>query len=73
MNLHSELIVMLTHNDHTVHNAYEIFLLCRNSKAVYWGFKEEPLSSDEMKKLLSVMKLDDFSKVSLQIYFLLRV
>ncbi len=56
MNLHSELIVMLTHNDHTVHNAYEIFEQCRNSKAVYWGFKEEPLSSDEMKKLYAYMK-----------------
>lgn len=38
-----ELIVMLTYNDVTVSNAYEIFEQCRNTKAVYWGFKEEGL------------------------------
>ena len=46
-----ELIVMLTYNDVTVSNAYEIFEQCRNTKAVYWGFKEEGLSSEQMKKL----------------------
>ena len=34
---------MLTHNDKTVNNAYEIFEKCKNSKAEYYGFKEEPL------------------------------
>ena len=51
-----ELIVMLTYNDVTVSNAYEIFEQCRNTKAVYWGFKEEGLSSEQMKKLYSYMK-----------------
>ena len=32
---HSELIVMLTHNDLTVLNAAEIFDQCKNSKAQY--------------------------------------
>lgn len=31
----SELIVMLTHNDYTVHNAREIFEECKDSKAKY--------------------------------------
>ena len=38
-----ELIVMLTHNDITVSNAYEIFEQCKNSKAKFGGFKEKTL------------------------------
>lgn len=51
-----KLIVMLTHNDHTVKNASEIFESCKNSKAQYWGFKEKPLPISEMKSLFSRMK-----------------
>lgn len=36
------LIVMLTHEDQTVQNAYEIFDAYKDSDAEYWGFKEEP-------------------------------
>lgn len=50
------LIVMLTHNDKTVDNAYEIFEQCKNSKAKFWGFKEEPIPLEEMKKLYAYMK-----------------
>lgn len=50
------LIVMLTHDDRTVPDAYEIFRQCRNSKAEYWGFKEEPLPPEQMKELYSYMK-----------------
>ncbi len=50
------LVVMLTHNDKTVNNAYEIFEKCKNSKAKYYGFKEEPLPLEEMRKLYSYMK-----------------
>lgn len=50
------LIVMLTHNDVTVKNAYEIFEQCKNSKAKFWGFKEKPLPIEEMKKLYDYMK-----------------
>lgn len=50
------LVVMLTYNDMTVENAYEIFDQCNDSKAEYWGFKEEPLPLDEMKKLYAYMK-----------------
>ena len=35
-----ELIVMLTHNDHTVEDADKVFESCRQSKALYFGFKE---------------------------------
>ena len=51
-----ELIVMLTHHDLTVENAAEVFEHCKNSKAKYWGFKEEPLPLDQMKGLFSRMR-----------------
>lgn len=50
------LIVMLTYNDKTVKNACEIFEACKNSKAQCWGFKEEGLEPDKMKKLFAYMK-----------------
>ena len=56
MNTTPKLIVMLTHNDHTVENASEIFESCKNSKAQYWGFKEKTLPISEMKSLFSRMK-----------------
>ena len=56
MNTTPKLIVMLTHNDHTVENASEIFESCKNSKAQYWGFKEKPLPISEMKSLFSRMR-----------------
>ncbi len=51
-----ELIVMLTHNDLTVEDAYQVFEQCRNTKATYWGFKEQPLPLDEMKRIYARMK-----------------
>ena len=54
--MRSELIVMLTHNDLTVENAYEIFEQCQDTKALYWGFKEQPLPIEEMKRSYSKMK-----------------
>lgn len=56
MNQTPELIVMLTHNDHTVENACEIFDQCRNSKAKFWGMKEEGLPLEQMKKLYADMR-----------------
>ena len=50
------LIVMLTYNDRTVNNAYEIFEQCKDSKTVYWGFKEEGLPPDQIKALYAYMK-----------------
>lgn len=54
--MRSELIVMLTHNDLTVENAYEIFEQCQDTKALYWGFKEQPLPIEEMKRIYYKMK-----------------
>lgn len=51
-----ELIVMLTHNDLTVENAYQIFEECKDTKANYWGFKEQPLPLDEMQRIYRRMK-----------------
>lgn len=51
-----ELIVMLTHNDRTVRNAFEVFEQNRHSKAEIWGFKEEGIPFEEMKRLFSYMK-----------------
>lgn len=51
-----KLIVMLTYNDRTVENAYEIFKQCKDCKPQYWGFKDEGLPLDQMKDLYSYMK-----------------
>lgn len=51
-----ELIVMLTHNDLTVTDACAVFEQCKNSKAKFWGFKEEPLPLGQMKQLFAYMK-----------------
>ena len=56
MKEYPQLIVMLTHDDMTVHNAAEVFEECRNSKAGYFGFKEEPLPLEDMKKLFAAMR-----------------
>lgn len=50
------LVVMLTHNDKTVSSAYKVFDQCKSSKANYFGFKEEPLPLEEMKKIYKYMK-----------------
>ena len=56
MNKNPELIVMLTHNDCTVENAYSLFEQCKFAKAKFWGFKEKPLPLEQMKKLYAYMK-----------------
>lgn len=50
------LIVMLTYDDQTVSNAFDIFDQHKDSDAEYWGFKEKPLSLSEMKKIYAYMK-----------------
>lgn len=51
-----ELIVMLTCNDRTAENACEVFEECKNSRAKFWGFKEEGLPAEKMKALYSSMR-----------------
>lgn len=52
----SELIVMLTYNDCTVPNAAEIFEQCRETRARFWGFKEQGIPFAEMQALFARMK-----------------
>ena len=47
---------MLTYDDLTVPNAYEMFDACKSSKAAFWGFKEEALPVPEMRALFDYMK-----------------
>lgn len=56
MNDNPRLIVMLTYNDRTVSDACHIFDQCKNSRAKYWGFKEEGLTLEQMKELFAFMK-----------------
>lgn len=56
MKNHPELIVMLTHHDRTVEDAYTIFDQCKDSQAKFWGFKEEALPLPQMKNLYAYMK-----------------
>lgn len=51
-----KLIVMLTHHDRTVNNAYEVFERCKDTQAEFWGMKEDPLPLGEMKKLYAYMR-----------------
>ncbi len=50
-----ELIVMLTYNDKTVENAYELFNEMRDTPVTHWGFKDVGLAPDEMKKVVDSM------------------
>lgn len=53
---HPQLIVMLTHHDRTAVNAQEIFEACKDSRAQYWGLKEEGLPQQQMQALVAAMK-----------------
>ena len=50
------LVVMLTYNDKTVSDAREVFASCKNSKAKYWGMKEDGLPLAQMKELYGEMR-----------------
>lgn len=51
-----ELIVMLTHNDKTVENAFELFEQSLEIPVKHWGFKDVGLSKEKMGKLVRRMK-----------------
>lgn len=51
-----QLVVMLTYNDVTVKNAYEVFEACKDLPVEHWGFKNVGLPKPEMKKLVDCMK-----------------
>ena len=50
-----ELIVMLTYNDKTVENAYDLFNEMKDTPVIHWGFKDVGLPPDEMKKVVDSM------------------
>jgi len=50
-----ELIVMLTYNDCTMKNAFDVFEQCKNSDAEFYGLKDVGLSLAKMKDLFSYM------------------
>ena len=50
------LVVMLTHNDVTVKDAYDLFDACKDLPVQHWGFKNVGLPKDEMKRIVSAMK-----------------
>ena len=56
MQMRPELIVMLTNKDHTVPDAPEVFARCRDTKAKFWGFKEDGLPLPRMQALSAAMR-----------------
>lgn len=51
-----KLITMLTYNDETVKNAFEVFAQCADLPCELWGFKDVGLPKDQMKALVRHMK-----------------
>ena len=51
-----EIVVMLTYDDVTVKNAYEVFESCKDLPVQHWGFKNVGLPKDQMKELAGAMK-----------------
>src|SRR5450756_2078146 len=51
-----KLIVMLTYNDKTVPNAFDVFETSKTARAENWGFKDIGLPPDQMKRVVNRMK-----------------
>ena len=51
-----KIIVMLTNNDVTVENAYEVFDACKDLPIKNWGFKDVGLPRQKAKELAEYMK-----------------
>lgn len=54
--MNAQLIVMLTHHDHTVKNAIDIFAACKDLPVRFWGFKDVGLPKPQMAELVAMMK-----------------
>jgi hypothetical protein len=50
-----EIIVMLTHHDQTVENAFDLFSELKDTPVGHWGFKDVGLPHDQMKELVGEM------------------
>ncbi|MHB0913038.1 MAG: hypothetical protein ACYC2Y_06295 [Armatimonadota bacterium] len=55
----TRLITMLTYNDETVKDAFEVFEECADLPCEFWGFKDIGLSTDRMRLLVEKMKDSD--------------
>jgi len=55
----TNLIVMLTCSDMTVANAYEVFESCKDLPIDCWGFKDNRITLDEMKRLAAAMRSEN--------------
>lgn len=51
-----QLIVMLTHNDKTIDNAWQVFDGCKHSQAQFFGMKDGTFSTSQMKTIFDYMK-----------------
>ena len=51
-----EIVVMLTYDDVTVKDAYEVFDSCKDLDVRHWGFKNVGLPKDEMARVAGAMK-----------------
>ncbi len=51
-----QLITMLTHQDETVKNSFEVFDQCADLPSAFWGFKDVGLPKPDMKRLVERMK-----------------
>lgn len=51
-----KIIIMLTHNDVTVQDAYQVFDSCKDLPIRHWGFKNVGLEYDKVKELAGYMK-----------------
>lgn len=54
--MNSKIIIMLTHNDKTVPNAYDVFETCKDLPVDFWGFKDVGVPKEEMKRIIDAMK-----------------
>lgn len=52
-----KIIIMLTHNDVTVKDAYDVFDECKDLPIKNWGFKNVGLPYNEVKELAGYMKM----------------
>jgi hypothetical protein len=52
----AKIIIMLTHNDKTVHNALDIFNTSSDLPVDFWGFKDVGLEKEKMVELIAAMK-----------------
>jgi len=56
MKTRTELMVMFTHHDVTVPNAYDLFEECKDLPVYDWGFKNAGVTDEETLRIINAMK-----------------